>query len=58
MIFKSNLEFVEAQNEQYEKGETSWRAGINSYSDRKEDEKPGHLGRLGLLIPPVTIGTE
>ena len=39
-IFKRKLAFVEEQNAKFNRGESSWSAGINIFSDRKDDEIP------------------
>ncbi|CRL03476.1 CLUMA_CG016365, isoform A [Clunio marinus] len=39
-IFKENFASVKAQNEEYERGEKTWMAHLNSFSDRKEEELP------------------
>ncbi|XP_028134133.1 crustapain-like [Diabrotica virgifera virgifera] len=49
-IFINSLNRVKEQNEKYEKGEDTWYAGINQFSDMTDEEKRRHTG---LLPPPI-----
>lgn len=55
-LFKESLKEVEEQNEKYKKGESSWFAGINQFSDRKQEEKPGY--KSGILVPGAPPGWD
>lgn len=47
-IFKKNVELVNEQNAKYARGESTWGAAINDFSDRTPEEK--HQTQ-GLLVP-------
>jgi hypothetical protein len=53
-LFKGKVAFVEAQNEKFEKGESSWKAGINEMADRTIAE---HQMFKGLRFPKPTETT-
>lgn len=46
-IFKATLAKVKEQNEKYDQGLTTWKAGLNQFADMTEQE---HSKRKGFLV--------
>ena len=40
-IFKTNVAAIDAQNDKFAKGKSTWKAGVNHFTDRQEHELPG-----------------
>ncbi|KAL1131617.1 hypothetical protein AAG570_011231 [Ranatra chinensis] len=43
-IFKENKKKIDEHNEKYEKGEVTWKMGLNAFSDLKPEEFKGMMG--------------
>jgi Cathepsin propeptide inhibitor domain (I29) len=53
-IFKKKVQEFEAHNEKFKKGEVTWEAGVNQFTDQTEEEaKNRNFGLLNPLpLPP------
>jgi Cathepsin propeptide inhibitor domain (I29) len=49
-IFKKNLEMINEHNQKYERGETTFKMGLNAMTDWTEEEKKAKFGG-GLRDP-------
>lgn len=50
--FQKSVELIAAHNPKFEAGEVSYKLGINDFSDRLPEERPGG----GIVLPELTSG--
>ncbi|ENN75478.1 cathepsin L-like proteinase [Dendroctonus ponderosae] len=48
-VFKNNLEMIRKHNLEFEQGKTSWKMGVNQFSDLTEEEFKNNV--KGILPP-------